>query len=137
MSLPNLSTCTEWSITSSAGSRGLIFLASPPMLRDGVAHRRQIGHGRHAGEILQQHASRHEGDLRALFATGCHSASASMSLAWTKRPSSWRSRFSSSTRSEKGSWLAWPMPRAPARPGDRFRSSGCRPSAYRASQMNF
>ena len=31
MSLPNLSTCTEWSITSSAGSRGLIFFASPPI----------------------------------------------------------------------------------------------------------
>ena len=30
---PNWSTCTEWSITSSAGSSGLIFLGSPPRLR--------------------------------------------------------------------------------------------------------
>ncbi len=29
--MPNASTCTEWSITSSAGTSGLIFAASPPI----------------------------------------------------------------------------------------------------------
>ena len=57
-------------MTSSAGSRGLIFLASPPMLRDGVAHGREVGDGRHAGKILQQDSRRHEGDFRALFRDG-------------------------------------------------------------------
>ena len=49
----------------------------------------------HAGEVLQQHARRRERDSSAPALLTSHRASASMSAALTKRPSSWRSRFSS------------------------------------------
>ena len=53
------------------------------------------------GEVLQQHARRHEGDLdRRASALGSQRASARMSASLTVRPSSVRSRFSSNTRSE-------------------------------------
>ena len=61
--MPNSSTCTEWSITSSTGCSGLIRRGSPPMRGHGVAHGGQVDHGGHAGEVLQQHAGGHEGDL--------------------------------------------------------------------------
>ena len=57
-------------MTSSAGSRGLIFFGVAAHPRDGVAHGREIGDGGHAGEILQQHSRRHKGDFRALFCDG-------------------------------------------------------------------
>ena len=38
--------------------------------RDGVAHRRQIDDARHAGEVLQEHARRTEGDLAVGLALG-------------------------------------------------------------------
>ena len=63
--MPNASTCTEWSITSSAGASGLIFAGSPPISRDRVAHRRQVDDRGHAGEVLHQHARGREGDLLA------------------------------------------------------------------------
>ena len=60
---PNASTCTEWSITRSTGTSGLIFCGSPPSVDHRVAHRREVDHRRHAGEVLHQHARRAVGDL--------------------------------------------------------------------------
>ena len=91
-------------MTRSTGTSGLIFLGIAAELRHGVAHRGEIDHGRHAGEVLHQHARRAEGDLalgRAVVSS--QSATPRMSSLVTVRPSSWRSRFSSSTFSEKGS----------------------------------
>ena len=61
--VPNWSTCTEWSMTRSTGHSGLIFFGSPPSDFMRVAHRGQVDHGGHAGEVLQQHAGGAEGDL--------------------------------------------------------------------------
>ena len=69
---------------------------------DAVAHRGQIGHARHAGEILEQHPRRHERDL-GRGPPGRHDASARMSSALTNAPSSRRSRFSSRIFNENGS----------------------------------
>jgi len=60
----NASTCTEWSITSSAGISGLIFAGSPPRAHR-VAHRREVDEGGDARQVLHQHATRGEGDLLA------------------------------------------------------------------------
>ena len=69
-----------------------------------VAHRGEIDHRRHAGEVLHQHARRAERDLvLRLAALSSHAATASMSSFLTVRPSSLRSRFSSTTFSEYGS----------------------------------
>ena len=51
--LPNESTCTEWSITRSAGWSGLTLAAIAAQPLDRIAHRGQVGHHRHAGEVLQ------------------------------------------------------------------------------------
>ena len=68
-----------------------------------VAHRGEVDHRRHAGEVLHQHARRAEGDLAvAPVRVFSQSAMPRMSSAVTERPSSKRSRFSSSTFSEKG-----------------------------------
>ena len=62
------STCTEWSITRSAGTSGLILPGSPPKSLHRAAHRGQVDHARHAGEVLQDDPGRFEGDLhRARF----------------------------------------------------------------------
>ena len=61
--LPKSSTITEWSMTRSTGTSGLIFSGSPPSAGHRVAHGGEVDHGRHAGEILHQHARRAEGDL--------------------------------------------------------------------------
>ena len=76
-----------------------------------VAHRGEIDDRGHAGEILHQHARRAEGDL-VLFLPRLpiQAATASMSSFLTVRPSSLRSRFSSTIFSENGSW------ETPARP---------------------
>src|ERR1700733_14547413 len=60
---PNSSTCTEWSMTNSAGCSGLINLASPPsrFMASRMAARSTTA-GR-AGEILEQHAARREGNF--------------------------------------------------------------------------
>ena len=57
------STCTEWSITRSTGISGLMRRGSPPMraMASRIAAR-STTHG-HAGEVLQDHARRHEGNL--------------------------------------------------------------------------
>ena len=93
---PASSTCTEWSMTSSAGCSGLMLRRIAAHALHGVAHGGQIDDRRHAGEVLQQHARRRERDLvdgRGLRipvrrAPGCPPPC-------TVRPSSRRSRFSS------------------------------------------
>ncbi len=57
---------------------------------------------RDAGEVLHQHPRRPEGDLAVALALFSQSATPRMSSAVTVRPSSCRSRFSSSTLSENG-----------------------------------
>ncbi len=59
------STMTEWSMTRSTGTSGLIFFGSPPSWQHAVAHRGEIDHGRNAGEVLHQHAGRAEADFLA------------------------------------------------------------------------
>jgi hypothetical protein len=57
---PNSSTCTEWSMTRSTGTSGLIFFGSPPMRgswRCAAPPGRPRGH---AGEVLQHDARRLE-----------------------------------------------------------------------------
>ena len=61
--VPNSSTMTEWSMTRSTGTSGLILRGSPPSKRHAVAHGGEIDDGGHAREILHQHACRPEADL--------------------------------------------------------------------------
>ena len=61
--VPYSSTCTEWSMTSSAGASGLTRSAIAAEAHDRLAHRRQVDDARHAGEVLQDDARRREGDL--------------------------------------------------------------------------
>ncbi len=84
----------------------------PRHRRQRVAHGGQVDHARHAGEILQQHARRHEADLFCPddpeSAPPC--ATYSTSSAETRRPSSNRSRFSSRILVENGKRATWPTP---------------------------
>ena len=48
------------------GQQGIDLFCVAAHFRDGVAHRREVRHGRHAGEVLQQHSRGHKRDLRAL-----------------------------------------------------------------------
>ena len=50
-------------MTRSTGISGLILLRVAAERRHGVAHRGEVDHRRHAGEVLHQHARRAEGDL--------------------------------------------------------------------------
>ena len=61
--VPNSSTITEWSMTRSTGTSGLILRGSPPSVLHGVAHGGEIDHRRNAGEVLHQDAGRAVGDL--------------------------------------------------------------------------
>ncbi len=58
-----LSTWTEWSITRSTGTRGLIASGSPPLRAIARAQRGQVDDGRDAGKVLQQHAGGRVRDL--------------------------------------------------------------------------
>ena len=49
-------------MTRSTGTIGLIFFGSPPSRWKADAHRREVGDGRHAGQVLEQHPSGEEGD---------------------------------------------------------------------------
>jgi hypothetical protein len=69
--VPNSSTITEWSITRSTGTSGLILRGSPPSLSHGVAHGGEVDHGRNAGEVLHQDAGRAEGDFVLVLAACC------------------------------------------------------------------
>jgi hypothetical protein len=55
---PYSSTCTEWSMTSSAGASGLISCGLPPSARHRLAHGGQVDDGGHAREVLHDHARR-------------------------------------------------------------------------------
>ena len=50
-------------MTRSHGTSGLTLLGISAERLHRVAHRREIDHARHAGEVLQDHAPRREGDL--------------------------------------------------------------------------
>ena len=76
----------------------------------GIAHRGEIDHRRHAGEILHQDARRPEGDLAIGFSAVSQAAMARMSSTLTVRPFSLRTRFSRSTLSENGSREMSPSP---------------------------
>ena len=94
---------TEWSMTRSTGTSGLIFFGSPPSLFMRVAHGGEVDHGRNAGEVLHQHAGGAERDLPLGLALGLQPLGDGEDvLLVTDRPSSKRNRFSRSTFSEKG-----------------------------------
>ena len=64
--VPKSSTITEWSMTRSTGTSGLIFCGSPPSLRHRVAHGGEVDDRGNAGEVLHQHAGRAEARSRLL-----------------------------------------------------------------------
>ena len=99
--MPKTSAITEWSMTSSAGASGLTFAASPPRSATRLAHRGQVHHAGHAGEVLHDHPGRVELDLGVRLGLRSQPARARMCpSAVMFAPSSVRSRFSSSTFSE-------------------------------------
>ena len=59
-SVPNASTCTEWSITRSAGTSGSTPRRVAARARHRGAHRGEVDDGGHAGEVLEHHARRQE-----------------------------------------------------------------------------
>ena len=61
--LPKTSATTEWSMTSSAGISGLIFVGVAAQGLHGLAHGGQVDDGGHAGQVLQDHPGRGELDL--------------------------------------------------------------------------
>jgi hypothetical protein len=70
---------------------------------DAVAHRREVDDARHSRKILEQHRARERTQFPCTVSRlTSQPASASMSARFTKRPSSWRSRFSSRIFSENG-----------------------------------
>ena len=111
MRVPNTSTWTEWSITSSAGANGLILAGSPSIsaIASRIAARSTT-----AGTPVKSCISTRAG-VNAISSLGAalafHFASASMSRARIDSPSSLRRRFSSRIFSENGSratsYLAW------------------------------
>ena len=100
--MPKLSTCTEWSITSSAGTSGLILFGSPPRsaIASRIAARSTI-----AGTPVKSCITTRAG-VKAISLEGSalwsQVAIASMSCLRTATPSSLRNRFSSRIFSEKG-----------------------------------
>ena len=72
--MPNSSTWTEWSITSSTGCSGLISDGIAAESFHGVAHGGEVDDAGDAGEILQEDAAGSEGDfffgLRVLVPVG-------------------------------------------------------------------
>ena len=98
-------------MTRSTGISGLTRLGSPPSRAIADAHRRQIDHAGHAGEVLHHHARRLERQLdRAPGSPHPSSPAGRTSSSVTAKPSTWRSSASSSTLMENGSREMWPMP---------------------------
>ena len=98
----NRSTCTEWSITRSAGISGLIRFGSPPIR---FAASRIAARSTSAGTPVKSCRSTRAGRKaisRSDGSFGDQFASARMSSAVTVAPSSWRRRFSRRTLMEKG-----------------------------------
>ena len=105
--VPYSSTWTEWSMTSSTGTSGLIFDGSPPS--DFMASRMAARSTTHGTPVKSCMSTRAGVNAISTFgsAFGCHMASASMSAFRTARLTpSLRRRFSSSTLSAYGSFLA-------------------------------
>ena len=101
--MPKASTWTEWSITSSAGTSGLILAGSPPIvaIASRIAARSTM-----AGTPVKSCISTRAGVnaiSRLGWAFASQLASASTSAARTEPLPSVRRRFSSSTFSENGS----------------------------------
>jgi hypothetical protein len=61
--MPNSSTMTEWSMTRSTGTSGLILVVSPPSLAIASRIAARSTTARNAGEVLHQHARRAVLDL--------------------------------------------------------------------------
>jgi hypothetical protein len=55
-------------MTSSTGTSGLILFGVAAQGDDGVAHGGQVDDGRHAGQVLHEHALGREGDLLGVLA---------------------------------------------------------------------
>ena len=102
--MPDASAITEWSMTSSTGTSGLTLAGSPPEPRQGVAHGGQVDHAGHAGEVLHEDPLGGEGDLGGVLAAEPVALGVAAPAGHrldvggrTVTPSSWRSRFSSTT----------------------------------------
>ena len=104
--LPDCSAITEWSMTSSTGTRGLTCDAVAAEPGQGISHGGQVDHTGHAGEVLHEHPLGRQGDLVGGVAGGLAvglgirppaGPVAAMSSAETWGLSSCRRRFSSST----------------------------------------
>jgi hypothetical protein len=96
---------TEWSMTNSAGMSGLILRGSPP--RSAMASRiatRSTTHGTPVKSCSSTRAGVNWISVPSAF--GSQALSASICSAVTSAPSSWRSKFSSSTFRLKGSRAA-------------------------------
>ena len=94
---PNRSAITEWSMTSSAGASGLILAGSPP---NSATASRMVARSTTAGTPVKSCMITRAGlNWISVFgsAFGFQPASARICSAVTLRPSSVRSRFSSST----------------------------------------
>ena len=126
---PAMSATTEWSMTSSAGASGLIRAGSPPRvpMASRIAARSTI-----AGTPVKSCISTLAGEnaiSRSSAAAGSQRANASTSSAVTALPSSFRSRFSSSTFSENGSPPTSPTdPSASSRKTSNDRSPTSNPA---------
>ena len=73
-------------------------------LGHGVAHGGEVDHGRHAGEVLQQHAAGHEGDLDVAAGAGAPPGEGGhVIVGGGAGRRELRSTFSSSTLTVKGS----------------------------------
>jgi hypothetical protein len=82
---------TEWSMTRSTGTSGLIFCGSPSQCHS-IAHGGKVDHGGNAGKVLHEHAGRAVGDLGfGVALVGRATSNARMSSLVTLRPSSKRS----------------------------------------------
>ena len=130
-------------MTRSAGTSGLMPRRIAAHLFDGVAHGGEIHNGGNAGEVLQNHAGRHEGQLLRLAgpgcAPGCQRASASTSASQT-RPgarSALRRAFSTRMRRVKGSCsigvVCWPARAS----GGRWRRCRRRWRGWRARRSGW
>ena len=97
------STMTEWSITRSTGTSGLIFVASPP--RFSMASRmaaRSTTAGTPVKSCISTRAGRKAISCSFLPRFFAQAAVASISAFFTERPSSLRNKFSSTIFIEKG-----------------------------------
>ena len=129
---PERSAITEWSITSSTGTNGLIWEGEPP--RPTSASRmaaRSTTPGTPVKSCISTRSgvkaiSRASSPALAPWASGCrpHAATAATSDAVTRNPSSWRSRFSRSTLTPYGRRAT--SPAAASGPAARLKISNRR-----------